>query len=437
TSYPHEILHNWWGNSVYIDPRSGNWAEGLTAYLSDQLMAELAGNGDKYRFQELVKYLNYVKTNTDFPLSEFRFREDMASQAIGYGKTLMMFHMLRTELGDSVFLQGLRHFYQNRQFCFAGFDDIRAAFETVSGKNLLPFFHQWITRKGAPELQLALAVATVHDGKPTIMLEVRQTQSGPVFPLALPVAVWTNENEDTKFTRPHFLQLRMDRKMQTFNNLIPGLPFAVRLDPYNEVFRKPNRKETPASIGQTYGSEKLAVILPTDQPASNLHKAYIKFAKAIADDNADAESIIATGDFAPAPGKSHWILGRNHKATVFMRDQLEKKGVAFDPNGIKVDGKYFPWSNHSFVFTVRHPEDFEQSLTWVAADSAASVPGLIRKLPHYGKYSFLVFEGEQPTNRLKGIWPSTPMGLMKIFVPGNYSLPPQTPLTSLKPGKFE
>ncbi|MES9980614.1 MAG: hypothetical protein ABW107_17925 [Candidatus Thiodiazotropha sp. 6PLUC5] len=32
TSYPHEILHNWWGNSVYIDFQQGNWSEGLTSY---------------------------------------------------------------------------------------------------------------------------------------------------------------------------------------------------------------------------------------------------------------------------------------------------------------------------------------------------------------------------------------------------------------------
>ena len=32
TSYPHEILHNWWGNGVYVDYAGGNWSEGLTAY---------------------------------------------------------------------------------------------------------------------------------------------------------------------------------------------------------------------------------------------------------------------------------------------------------------------------------------------------------------------------------------------------------------------
>ena len=37
TSLGHEILHQWFGDSVYIDYAGGNWAEGLTTYLSDHL----------------------------------------------------------------------------------------------------------------------------------------------------------------------------------------------------------------------------------------------------------------------------------------------------------------------------------------------------------------------------------------------------------------
>ena len=67
------------------------------------------------------------------------------------------------------------------------------------------------------------------------------------------------------------------------------------------------------------------------------------------------------------------------------------------------------------------------------ADSAESVPGLIRKLPHYGKYGYLVFEGKAPDNRLKGTWPANRTGLMKKFQSGDYPLPPRPPLVDLKP----
>jgi len=86
SSYPHEILHNWWGNSVYVDWQTGNWCEGLTAYLADHLIREGQGRGVEYRQDTLKAYRDYVKGEKDFPLSQFRSRHSSATQAIGYGK---------------------------------------------------------------------------------------------------------------------------------------------------------------------------------------------------------------------------------------------------------------------------------------------------------------------------------------------------------------
>jgi aminopeptidase N len=114
SSYPHEILHNWWGNGVFADPRSGNWSEGLTAYLSDHLMQELRGTAYQYRRDALKKFASYVSREKDFPLARFRSRHSNATEAIGYGKALMFFHMLRMELGDVAFVDGLRRFYHDK-----------------------------------------------------------------------------------------------------------------------------------------------------------------------------------------------------------------------------------------------------------------------------------------------------------------------------------
>ena len=42
-------------------------------------------------------------------------------------------------------------------------------------------------------------------------------------------------------------------------------------------------------------------------------------------------------------------------------------------------------------------------VVWVTIHDEAAVPGLARKLPHYGKYSYLIFQNG--TNRDKGFWP--------------------------------
>jgi hypothetical protein len=74
------------------------------------------------------------------------------------------------------------------------------------------------------------------------------------------------------------------------------------------------------------------------------------------------------------------------------------------------------------------------TMTWVVSDKAESIPGLMRKLPHYGKYGYLVFEGTAPDNLDKGTWPSNPAGLQKVFKDGGpLLLPEQKPLVSFKP----
>ena len=44
------------------------------------------------------------------------------------------------------------------------------------------------------------------------------------------------------------------------------------------------------------------------------------------------------------------------------------------------------------------------------------MPGLGRKLPHYTKYSYLVFEGDGPANIAKGQWPVNESP-MKVLIP--------------------
>ena len=83
-----------------MDYETGNWCEGLTAYMADHLIQEQRGRGEEYRRDTLQKYRSYVRDGRDFPLTEFRSRHSAATEAVGYGKTLMVFHMLRQRLGD-------------------------------------------------------------------------------------------------------------------------------------------------------------------------------------------------------------------------------------------------------------------------------------------------------------------------------------------------
>src|SRR5215831_4869635 len=155
SSYPHEILHNWWGNGVFVDGQQGNWSEGLTAYLADHLMQEQSGNATAYRRATLQRYTDYVGTHSDIPLTAFRARHSAATAAIGYGKALMFFHMLRQQVGDDAFIRALQAFYRDHLFQRVDFDALHRVFASVTGDNMSEVFQQWVTRPGAPELRIS------------------------------------------------------------------------------------------------------------------------------------------------------------------------------------------------------------------------------------------------------------------------------------------
>jgi len=60
TSLGHEILHQWLGNSVYVDYENGNWVEGITSYLSDHYYEAQKNTGWQYRKKILTDYQSYV-----------------------------------------------------------------------------------------------------------------------------------------------------------------------------------------------------------------------------------------------------------------------------------------------------------------------------------------------------------------------------------------
>jgi aminopeptidase N len=189
SSYPHELLHNYWGNSAYVDFKSGNWCEGLTAYMADHLIAEQRGQAAEYRRTTLQKFTDYVNPSNDFPLNKFSSRTNPSSEAIGYGKNMMMWDMLREMVGDDAFVRSFQRFYRDNKFKAASYNSIRLAFEAVSGKNLKAFFDQWVDRKGAPELSLSNIHTERSKEGYRLQFTLKQIQKEDVFVLDVPVAV--------------------------------------------------------------------------------------------------------------------------------------------------------------------------------------------------------------------------------------------------------
>jgi len=429
SSYPHELLHNWWGNSVYVAMEKGNWCEGLTAYMADHMLKEQRGQGAEYRRNTLQKFTDFVNTKNDFPVVDFRERHNAAEEAIGYGKSLMFQHMLRQRFGDAVYIKAYRRFYKNFRFKVASFDDIRKTFEQVTGENLKPFFDEWLTRKGAPQLSLSDVKLKKQHKKYTLSFTLSQVQKENLFPLQIPAAVYF---EDTVILK----KLNMGQRQITTAMTFGHAPLKLEIDPQFDVFRRLDKGEAPPSLTQLFGATGGTMVLPSH---SSLLKTYRQLAetwKKMQEAQGKTLKIVSDENLEQLPAKGAvWIVGFENKFA--PQFNVEKDYASFF-TAKQLKTMKMLREKGSLVFAVPNPAKTGQTIGFVATTIKEAVPGLTRLLPHYGKYSYLGFEGQRPNNVLKGTFPPLHSPLhFKFSVSGNPAvtsaiLKPENPLITLR-----
>jgi aminopeptidase N len=401
SSYPHEILHNWWGNGVYVDYATGNWSEGLTAYLADHLLQEQRHMGDAHRRAALQRYASFVKEERDFALRDFRGRESAATEAVGYGKTMMLFHMLRRELGDGGFRTFLSRFYERHLHTRASFADVERVASEVAGEPLRPFFAQWVSRVGAPVIEVEARMARGADGAAQIEGVIRQTQPGPPYTLRVPVVLQTAPGPDG--TSAVAAEVLVSETAQAFTVPVPavGRPLALHLDPGFDLFRRLHAREIPSSIGQLFGDTALTAVLPARATPAE-RQAYREMLGAWRSPSQRVE-IVTDADLARLPAdRSVWLLGRDNRFVAGVLDTRPE--VRWDRDALALPGHRIPFDGHSVVVTFRHPADPERAVGWIAVGAPGAHAPLARRLPHYGRYSYLGFTGADAENSAKGEW---------------------------------
>lgn len=396
SSYPHELLHNWWGNSVYVDFETGNWCEGITVYMADHLIKEQRGQAVEYRRSTLQKYTNYVTPDNDFPINKFISRHDAPSEAIGYGKTSMMFHMLRRKVGDDNFTRAFQVFNRNNKFKRASFDDIRIAFEEVTEQDFKWFFEQWISRTGAPELVLEdINVKSIRDFS-NVSFTLKQIQDDDVFYLDVPVTIITENGIHSKI-------VEMNEKEVKYNISIKDKPLKLLVDPQFDIFRKLDPRESPPTFTKAYGAEKTLIILPDENRES--YQLYKEFSELWIKGKEDKFTVKSQNEMDKLPSdKAVMLLGFANKFASVVNSGIKKYSSELLPNGVRYGKREIASDDNSFFMSVVNPNNIKAVVTLLSIGNKDAVAGLNRKLPHYGKYSYLAFSGSEPTNIDKGQW---------------------------------
>jgi aminopeptidase N len=378
TSLGHEVLHNWWGNGVYPAYARGNWSEGLTTFMADYAYKEREGDAAARAMRlEWLRDFAALPAGQDEPLAAFTSRTHGASQIVGYHKAAMLFLMLRDRIGSDAFDRGMQAFWREHRFKVASWNDLRAAFEQSSTEALGPFFAQWLTRAGAPSLRIERAANSQTAGG--WRTEVTLTQSAPAYALRVPLVFRTPRGDETRV-------VTLNAERQTFPIALDLEPTAVLLDPDFRVFRRLAPQEAPPILRQVMLDAATSTVIlsegdaeaPARDLATRLQEHAPRFAAATA--ALPAGPVIAIGLAADV---DRW---------------LARNGLPARPAAIAGKGTAQAWTQS---------RDRGAPVVVVSAQDAASLAALARPLPHYGRQSWIVFDGAKALER--GVWPGQPI----------------------------
>ena len=159
----HELAHQWWGQGVGWKNYHDQWlSEGFAQYFAALYAQRTRG---PETFGNMVQqFRRWTLSDSDEGPVSLGYRlghiknDSRIFRALVYNKGAGVLHMLRRWLGDEVFFNAVRRFYDEQKFKKAGTDDLRLAFEAESGTSLERFFERWIYNAELPSIRYSARV---------------------------------------------------------------------------------------------------------------------------------------------------------------------------------------------------------------------------------------------------------------------------------------
>ncbi len=378
TSLPHEIAHSWWGNGIRPDARDGNWSEGLVTYLADYLLKERrsAAEGRDYRRQILADYATLVPPDADFPLAQFQRRTDPASRAIGYGKGAMVFHMVRSKIGDDAFFAALRDICRKRLYGTATWDDFARAFSRSTGRDLTPFFRQWLHRPGGPHLALADVTSRREGDGWRITGTVMQT--GQPYDLKLPLRLLTTG-------QPVEVTLQVTGERTPFRIVATAKPTRLLLDPDADIFRILAPAEVPVTVNSIKGAERLLGVMTKDCRGGG-----DGFQRLLASLGKGDTAIIGEDELDGARKKGNDLLFCGLPQDRSLLPPLPD-GITLKDGVLAVKGEPADSPDSLVFLALPSPAAPGRFVALYRPASAAAAAAFTYKITHYGPYGYLLF----------------------------------------------
>ncbi|HXL57975.1 MAG TPA: M1 family metallopeptidase, partial [Chitinophagaceae bacterium] len=178
----HELFHQWFGDLVTCESWSNLTVNESFANFSETLWYEYKHGkdaGDEHNFEAQQTYLESGSDNKDLVRFYYRDKEDMFD-AVSYHKGGRILNMLRNYVGEDAFFKSLNNYLTTNKFKTGEAQQLRLAFEQVTGQDLNWYWNQWYYGSGHPVVKIDYKY---DDTAENAMVIIQQTQGDKIFKL--------------------------------------------------------------------------------------------------------------------------------------------------------------------------------------------------------------------------------------------------------------
>jgi hypothetical protein len=245
----------WWGDRVLPATSSDTWlTDGLSRYAEAMYAEQSDGSAGLHRALEdfAVGALMYEDTA---PISQAGRLQTFSNEyrSVVADKGALVFHMLRTEIGDDDFTALLHEFYKKYEGKNANIADFeKMAYTKVpppkKGEppiNLVSFFSQWVNSTGIPEFKLEFIVYRTRKGFKVVG---KIHQDLDTFRMPVEIRVDTEGN-------PEYKKILVTGTTQAFEIDTFGRPkpYGIVIDPNNNMLKSSPRLRIRAFVARGEG----------------------------------------------------------------------------------------------------------------------------------------------------------------------------------------
>jgi aminopeptidase N len=241
----HELFHQWFGDLVTTESWSNITLNESFADYSETLWDNYRHGvdaGDEHIEENRQTYLgNPADATKNLVRFYYKDKEDVFDQ-VSYPKGGAILHMLHNYVGDSAFFKSLNLYLNTYKFKSAEAQELRLAFESVTGQDLNWFWNEWYYGSGQPELNINYD----YSGK-TARVIIDQTQkTGKIFTLPIAIDVYTEGANKKRY------QVWVKDKTDTFYFPSANKPSLINVDAGKVLLAKKTDNKTAEEFEQQY-----------------------------------------------------------------------------------------------------------------------------------------------------------------------------------------